>query len=202
MESRCSYCKKKGHNISICPDVESKISELSTKVNKYMEKYRNNVDERTITLTDVDFSNLFHHFTLFDLKMIYRSNGVPVMNNFIIFLNGNGDKWDNPSKWIKSDYVLFLNTFYKYKLGIWKSKNKFNIIVSEIEIQTEKETFDCPICIETNIPNIELVKTNCNHDVCKKCFNKYLSNLKLDVKPCCCLCRTEITAIQYVKKLI
>jgi len=176
-------------------DVQLKMGELSTKVNRYIEQFRNSPNNNIVV--DVDFSNVFYHFTLFELKMLYRSNGVPIMNDFVIFLNGNGDKWNNPSKWIKQDYVLFLNTFYKYKLGIWKPKNKFNIIVSEME--AEKETFDCPICIETNIHNTELVKTNCNHDVCKKCFDRYLSNLKPDVKPCCCLCRTQITNIQFVK---
>ena len=52
----------------------------------------------------------------------------------------------------------------------------------------ENKLITCSICLEENINNNELCKTNCNHIFCKKCLDDWFNK----GKNTCPLCRDNI----------
>jgi hypothetical protein len=110
---------------------------------------------------------------------------------------------------VKQDRVTILMWFYlnhhlvpiiPFRTQQVQEKQKLNIISHLISLTTNEETFDCPICLNTHDSKEKLV-TNCNHALCKPCLTNYLdhhiANSNSDKKPCCSLCRTNITIITF-----
>jgi hypothetical protein len=67
------------------------------------------------------------------------------------------------------------------------------------KIIVDLEPFDCPICLNPHDSKEKLV-SNCNHAVCKNCLTNYcdhLINNYVSKKPCCSLCRANITCITF-----
>lgn len=80
------------------------------------------------------------------------------------------------------------------------NSRKFYIQASTFVETTPNVTFDCPICLETEINPKELIVSACNHSLCKSCFQQSLDSLiNTDIqrkkKPCCSLCRAEINQL-------
>ena len=57
----------------------------------------------------------------------------------------------------------------------------------------ENKLITCSICLEENINNNELCKTNCNHIFCKKCLDDWFNK----GKNTCPLCRDNIDFFEY-----
>jgi hypothetical protein len=53
----------------------------------------------------------------------------------------------------------------------------------------------CPICMD-DIECNNIIKTNCDHNLCSSCLNGIIKSLKPYKKPTCALCRTNITNIK------
>ena len=66
-------------------------------------------------------------------------------------------------------------------------------IVQDLTITPEDSARDCPICYETVAP-METVYTNCRHSFCVTCIKGLATSVK-NVKPCCPMCRQEITTM-------
>ena len=59
------------------------------------------------------------------------------------------------------------------------------------ESAIETYYFKCPICLEENIQNF--IKLNCNHIICKDCFQIWHINNNKDI---CSICRTPIISLK------
>ena len=59
--------------------------------------------------------------------------------------------------------------------------------------EIENKLITCSICLEENIDNDELCKTNCNHIFCKKCLDDWFNK----GKNTCPLCRDKIDFFEY-----
>ena len=58
---------------------------------------------------------------------------------------------------------------------------------------------ECPICFD-QITSEDAVFTGCNHPYCAPCFKGFATSIKNNTnKPCCSLCRTEITQLSFGK---
>jgi len=73
--------------------------------------------------------------------------------------------------------------------------------VALLENKTIAETEDvsCPLCFDDVSPQ-ETVVTNCSHAYCLECIKGFTNSIKdKTIKPCCPMCRTEITQFKMRK---
>lgn len=72
------------------------------------------------------------------------------------------------------------------------------VVESAHYIDREKETFDCPICLQNHVFNNKIT-TSCNHIFCNTCvyyhIKESLSKIK---KPTCPLCREPYSCLESV----
>ena len=81
-----------------------------------------------------------------------------------------------------------LNYEFKYESKFYENKIKKNISETNININ---ESY-CPICLEDEK---DIIRTNCNHIICNKCFDNQLLHKKPYIPIKCCLCRQFIKEI-------
>ena len=75
---------------------------------------------------------------------------------------------------------------------------KNQVVVREIKASyvENNESFDCPICIES-IEGTKRIQLECNHNLCKSCFNNYLAHIQMSpIEPKCSICRRNIKEIK------
>ncbi len=74
---------------------------------------------------------------------------------------------------------------------------KFNI-ATVVKLDHVFEDIDCPVCLETTVP---LVVAGCKHTICHSCLPILLTRSQEDkqnkTKPCCPLCRQNITQLTF-----
>ena len=76
--------------------------------------------------------------------------------------------------------------------NLTNSTNSTNLTDSDNDfinfVESIKNTYDCPICLETFLLNSHnLITTCCNHKYCKTCYDKINT---------CALCRTQFNKTQ------
>jgi uncharacterized protein (DUF2225 family) len=71
------------------------------------------------------------------------------------------------------------------KINTLLSENSF---YGELLKVVQKETFDCPICIETWAVE-RLVVTDCMHSICAACYNRLVNNMGAVTCP---VCRSDV----------
>lgn len=68
-------------------------------------------------------------------------------------------------------------------------------LVQDLTISNEIPGCDCPICFD-EFAATDVLQTNCNHSFCISCIKNLSNSIKNKTnKPCCPMCRTEITKI-------
>jgi hypothetical protein len=74
-----------------------------------------------------------------------------------------------------------------------------------LTMKEEEETskaVGCPVCFD-EISSKDAIYTNCNHPYCSSCIKDFATSIKDKTnKPCCSLCRTEITRLTFEKEEI
>lgn len=215
---RCSHCRCTGHRIDNCHIAYTDGMTLHDNIITII--HRNLLNQECIEISIYVFLNSLN---VSKLKLItyYISVGYNI-NNLISDLHHNSlITLEQANMNTKRNILLVLGHYYKQfyahlrplppplpsplinRFNRYENQNhvlrKFNI---EIQVVSDKQTtFECPICIE-EIKDKNRITTNCNHDVCSSCFDKYLTNLQKtnyenpSPSPCCCLCRTTIVSLK------
>ena len=71
--------------------------------------------------------------------------------------------------------------------------------ISLTQVVTEDSHCECPICFD-EMPSEDAVFTGCKHPYCVTCIKGLATSIKDNTKkPCCSLCRTEITQLSFGK---
>lgn len=161
-------------------------------------KYMNmNMNSNLINFTNLDLyyfdknisKYLYFYYSLFILKEI---NIIPeiLIDSLYIFKNKSISN-ENIEISIKALISFFLTKGYNFQ---YESQYHNQHIINEDNININLDNIDCPICLD-NVTKNNIVITNCNHLLCKTCFN----NQNIKKKPyrdvVCCLCREKITNI-------
>lgn len=132
---------------------------------------------------------LYFYYSLFILKEI---NIIPeiLIDSLYIFKNESINN-ENIEISIKVFISFFLDRGYNFQ---YESQYHNQHIINEDSINIDLDNIDCPICLD-NVTKNNIVITNCNHNLCKTCFNNQNINKKPYRDLVCCLCRGKITNI-------
>lgn len=195
-QRKCGYCRQPGHTIETCAlayeigcDHHNRLIELIEHIND---------------INNVEIPIQMYLKDQLKMELIILSKYHTNFNRFIHNLYTNYQITLSQSEFsTKKDQILILTYFYLMIAEIidkLKNKNENKKLkIQTIVIPSQKEiTFLCPICIE-EIPDIRRVTTNCNHDLCDICMNKYLETLR-EKEPTCCMCRSSITTLSFTNQ--
>ena len=209
---RCSHCRCTGHRIDNCRTAYTDGMTLHDTVITTI--LANLLNQESIEISVYVFLNSLNVSKL--RLLTYYCNFNSGINNLISYLhNSSLITLEQANMNTKRNILLVLGHYYKQyyahlrtlpsplinRLNRYENQNqvvrKFNI---DIQVVSEKQsTFECPICIE-EIQDKNRITSNCNHDVCSSCFDKYLTNLQKtnfeNPSPSCCLCRTTIISLK------
>jgi hypothetical protein len=207
----CSHCKEQGHNINSCNKAVQDGMIIHNQLINIIEEgnleYPNSIY--------IDIAVFLSYLRLPQLKLlaiIHKNLNIFAFQLYQIdLININQSNYNN-----KRDLILVLRYYYQvicetnYFGTIWGLLERFQFPNEEMKINIEtrvliennnnnvnNNNFECPICIEIQIDE-KRITTNCNHDICNSCFDKYLDSLKGNT-PTCCLCRTKITNVLFKK---
>jgi hypothetical protein len=195
-QRKCGYCRQQGHTIQTCALAYETGRDHHNRIIELIEDIDN------INNVEIPIQVYFKYISKMELTILskYHTN----FNRFIHNLYTNYQITLSQSAFsTKKDQILILTYFYLMIAEIIEEK-KNNIKNKKLKIQTivipsQKETtFQCPICIE-EIPDIRRITTNCNHDLCDVCTNKYLETLR-EKDPTCCMCRSSITSLSFTNQ--
>ena len=95
-------------------------------------------------------------------------------------------------------FLIFLTFVFFLYWFAFKNNLKFQIQTT-LTVTITDIPFDCPICLNQN-ESKEKITSNCKHPVCKSCLSNYFDHIRNDSfykKPCCSLCRSEITSLEF-----
>ena len=74
-------------------------------------------------------------------------------------------------------------------------KNSFvTKILADENPEEMKEACECPICYDT-VEKMDVITTECGHNYCSPCYEKYMLSVISTKTPCCCSCRAVITTV-------
>jgi hypothetical protein len=187
---KCSFCRQSGHSILSCRGAKCHGQQLHL---------------TGIRIKEIDIENnrngmrvkeWIHSLSYRDVKIISRRNNLQAYAH---------DLWSrniiDVTKTIfnnRSDYLEILYYFYYLEAQLLNdeyNKKKFNIVTFDICSLVDKYD-DCPICLESQSSS-ERIDLNCNHSVCKSCFDKCLDHAENRSPVMCSLCRLEITTASF-----
>lgn len=185
---KCSFCRVPGHIVNNCFLAYQAASILHQSI---MNVIRVSMEEETRRSTFTCIKNYLKLHNLKELKLIARFH-----TDFEVFLQ-RFDQMDFPTISIdlKRGLIQRLALYYFTQMEISVQQKKYNIktIINNLNVDQE---FSCPICLDEIDYKFRLT-SNCNHNVCSKCFETYLDKLGGDKEPCCSLCRTDIKCISF-----
>lgn len=90
--------------------------------------------------------------------------------------------------------LIFMNDLVNNLSQIQKIK----VVIQEEEEENtnkNKNQIDCPICYDTITPNNKII-TNCGHQFCNTCMERYLKKQNKNTTPSCAMCRSNIQTIR------
>jgi hypothetical protein len=199
-QMRCGHCGQLGHTMPHCRRALSDGHNLHLRIVNAMRNVRENLNYY--------IQMLLNNMTIRQLKLLMHAIKVEGRGTtFIRTLAINGViSWDVSLLRVKQDRITILMWFYlNHAVPNNHNSNRIPIqtklgIVSHLIINEDQEFFDCPICLNSHDKK-EKILSNCNHVLCKPCLTNYLdhhiANTFSDKKPCCSLCRTNITSIAF-----
>jgi len=132
-------------------------------------------------------------------QIIHRYGGG--RTNFVIQRNANGEiKVVNVVRIPRTVPVQQAVSTIKRTVAYLKEVALLDTLTfPEPEAEPETEDISCPLCFDTMCPQ-ETVVTNCTHTYCVECIKGYTTSIKdKTIKPCCPMCRTEITQFKMKK---
>lgn len=204
---RCSHCRRIGHNVNICTRAQADgfVIHQNILASIYRQGVANNHDS---------IKQILSNYTFHQLKILMRvlhlvgpgSTFIHTLYNYRII------SYNITLLRLKEDLVIVLMYYYLNHPPPTTNNNnnnnsnlsfepaKLDILSFHQEISLEESyPFDCPICMESK-ETIEKVICNCNHEICKTCMDNYFKhhiqkNNSAVIKPCCSLCRTNITSV-------
>jgi hypothetical protein len=196
---RCSHCRQIGHNISVCQISyqaanilhESVLTIIRSSLQRELTQLQSS---SSLLLCIKDYLKLHN---LKELKLIVR-----LLTDVHIFARRLSNfNITERCFHLKKGLVKILTLYYYNNMRMASILNKKVNISTKVELQdnSEENVFHCPICIE-DIENNFRLTTNCNHDVCFKCFDLYLDKLPTEKDPSCSLCRTNITELTFTSE--
>lgn len=194
-QRKCGYCRQPSHTIQICA--------LAYQSGRFHHNHLIGMVE-TIDVNNVEIPIQMYLKDQLKMELTTLAKYHRNLNLFIHNLYTSHLITFSQSEFsTKKDQILILTYFYlniaeiNYNLKNKKENKKLKI--QTIVIPSQKEiTFLCPICIE-EIPDIRRITTNCNHDLCDTCTNKYLETLR-EKEPTCCICRSSITSLSFTNQ--
>lgn len=207
---RCGHCSQLGHTMPHCRRALSDGHNLHLRIVNAMRNVRENLNDQV--------QMLLNNMTIRQLKLLMHAikvegRGTTFIRTLVVYGVISNDV---SLLRLKQDRVTILMWFYlnhsvpyNPSNNINTNTNTYNQVPKKLDIssQLQQETvsqdeksFDCPICLNSHDTKEKLV-TNCNHALCKPCLTNYLdhhiANTFSDKKPCCSLCRTNITSIAF-----
>jgi hypothetical protein len=189
---KCSFCRVAGHTVNNCFTAYQAASILHQSViNVIRVSMEQQQQSRSGTFCCI--KNYLKLHNMKELKLITRFHSD--FEEFLLRFN----QMDFPTIGIhlKRGLVQRLTLYYftQIEINITNPQKKYNIKTSINNLDIDDE-FSCPICLDEINYNFKIT-TNCNHDVCSKCFETYLEKLVSNKEPCCSLCRTDINCITF-----
>ena len=223
----CSFCRKPNHNVNTCNDnrlinfeneciIEKQQFEMS---NNPRFMFRNWLCDKSIM-----FPHTIRSFAVRKCGSTMRDNINVCIDNIIryIYLDTNEVNIENiENNNILNEFInessfesllrvtnFILNTIPDYiddelllhfRNYILERRSKKFTFVSKLEETNDdiEELYECAICYDDGIKNINFIKLNCNHNFCNLCLKKLIENTQNNMKPCCALCRTEIKTLTF-----
>ena len=83
-----------------------------------------------------------------------------------------------------------------------RKKNERTWNIKHILCSMNMTTYECPICISDDLPEDNIIQTNCGHTYCVSCIDNLFTNTKYDKTPRCSVCRTDITDVKISNELV
>jgi hypothetical protein len=199
---RCGHCGQLGHTMPHCRRAMSDGHNLHLRIVNAMRNVRENMNDQ--------IQMLLNNMTIRQLKLLMHAVKVEGRGTTFIrtLVTYRVISYDVSLLRLKQDRVSILMWFYlNHHNTVPNVRTSVSVpkklgIDSHLQQETTSvdETFDCPICLNSHDTKEKLV-TNCNHALCKPCLTNYLdhhiANTFSDKKPCCSLCRTNITSIAF-----
>ena len=190
---KCSYCREPGHTISSCSlayregkNIHIQLFGLLVLLEQELQaelQFQFQIQLFLENLSKKELTSLFKYHRNLNLFIhnLYTHNQITLSQT---------------SFSTKRDQIIILTYYYLLLIDSYYQLRGKKLNIQTIIIPSNKEiTFQCPICIE-EVEDFRRVTTNCNHDICDICTDKYLENLK-QKEPCCCLCRSTITTLSF-----
>jgi hypothetical protein len=206
---RCGHCGQIGHIQTHCRRAQNEGHNYHLRI---LNVLRNIPDNNNIPI----LRRILNNMTIKQLKLIMYTLGIEGPNTAFIRSLENGGIISRETSFLrlKQDRVTVLILFYQnLSIPVTQLHTLNNVdedvfeprkLLVEVKLlntntDSNASTFDCPICLNPNEIK-EKVISNCNHIVCKPCLVNYIDHLiqnSTSKKPCCSLCRANITSISF-----
>jgi hypothetical protein len=184
-QRRCGYCREQGHTVTHCNNAEilNYRNELQQLIDGdvsigHITQWLNNKDDRLLKAIGCHYNILSFNRTY--LRDIICRNII----NYITreqFLNNLSNRQNSPIRPTES----FEQKCIRLSITRIKIEPRFNV-------ENNIQCFECPICLN-NINEIDITKTNCNHNFCNICIiNTIKNNPSIKNQVDCPLCRTAV----------
>lgn len=211
-QQRCGHCGQLGHIQTHCRRAQSDGHNLHLRIINAMQFRQQNNSPEHIRL-------ILNNMTVRQLKLLMNTLGINRHSEFVIMLENYGTIPPGTSNLqYKQDRVIVMLWYYLNESSFVVSNRNVSdmgntfmgrlerLILRKLDITTkiivDSESFDCPICLNPNESKEKLI-SNCNHAVCKNCLSNYFNHLinnYVTKKPCCSLCRTDLTCITFTNQ--
>lgn len=196
----CGFCKSVTHRVSACEELHAFEQECLEKMRQYsgtplifIRWFRANNEDKMVPFT----------------RRIYQINGIKsgrydeitCMKTIYGYLN---------SMFIAPFAETDMEEREEIARRLWNAqaeerrqeeereriemeRRKPNLLfdLTEDTMDTEDESEDCGICLNTYIPNREGAVFNCNHGFCAKCAKKVVKSIESS----CPICRADVRAV-------
>ena len=175
---KCSFCHTQGHSILRC-----------TKANEYGQT----LHLTAMNMRDIDIENNMSGFHIKHWIMDLSKIQLRVLAQRIHLDAYAHELWNRGVISVNEDYRKLFYHFYYLEI-IRKHRIRTHFCVETV---TQDAVYECPACLESELPHSEMLSFNCHHSVCKECFEKYINALDTKKKLVCWMCRAEITDVSF-----
>lgn len=191
-QRRCGYCRERGHNVTNCNNAEilNYRNELQQLIDN--DSSHNQITEWLTNKDDRLLKAICCHYNILSFNRNYLRD--IICRNIINYiareqlLNSLSNRQNEPIRPTES----FEQKCVRLGITVIKSKECFTI---DSSITNNVEYFECPICL-SNINEIDITKTNCNHEFCNDCITNTIKNApSIKTRVDCPLCRTSINSL-------
>jgi hypothetical protein len=226
---KCSYCKKVGHKINSCNNIEiiKKINDeivertiFSRMVIPYISIAKKYLRLCLCSYTEINLLMLCYYAKIKKYSTEYKKSSYinllveyyyqklnqelnTLTHMLSVISDENYEKYTNE---ILNNSVSLNLTFeieemiINYVYKYRPPQRKFNIQVVTNPNPPTSINNDCPICYETHSPS-EIIRTDCSHNYCKDCLTSYFKSLNnKNTPPVCACCRKVIVTLEIRNK--